>query len=105
MPRGAHEHNDRWKPSLWTHGKEHPVWAPPRTVPGKSQPQNPGKDHQDQSWEEGFRSRFMTEGSGYCLGVGDPLWNAGEEYLGITLDLCDVKGKNQWQGKQVTSVV
>lgn len=47
----------------------------------------------------------MTEGSGYCLEVGDPLWNAGEEYLGITLDLCDVKGKNQRQGKQVTSVV
>lgn len=43
--------------------------------------------------------------SGYCLGVWNPLRNAGEEYLGIALGLCDVKGKNQQQGKQVTSVV
>lgn len=45
------------------------------------------KARQDQSGGQAFRSSFITEGGGYCLGLWDPLWDAGEECLGIALKI------------------
>jgi len=80
------------EPKLWIQVNGHPVWVPPRAVPGECQSQCRGVKSIQMNQQKQLWSIFLH---GCCLGVWDILWDAGEDHSEIAQDtLWDVSGGN-----------